>query len=484
MSVTSKNNNDTIDISISPNKRRHSKKRRRLMISHYIAAANVVILGLVFLAGFIYLLFLDRETVSNEENRTLTKFPKFSISSYFSGEFTEGVADYYDDTVHNRSEIKNFIASTLLPLKGRQYGDDEITIYGSGFENLDEIQNETQAPTEPASTQPAATTDPKNTGTTTAASEVNTTTTTTVTTLPDNKNEAADGEIANNIVVANNRGLMLYGGGKANGIEYASFLNAYKRDLGEDVNVYSMVCPTSVSYYMPENYLDLTASEKDNIDNINSALDGVIPVNIYDALLLHKDEAIYSRTDHHWQPLGAYYAAEEFARTAGVTFADLSEYETVTLPGYVGTLYGFTNSSALINNPEDFVYYIPSMNTTTTRYSTSFTDPREEYLLLDPAPMSSSNYYMVFGGDGQITHVNTDCKNNRTLVIFKDSYGNALLPMLTSSFEDIYLCDIRYFYLNAISFIQQVEATDVLFAMNTFSATGSNYKHIESNRTK
>jgi hypothetical protein len=235
---------------------------------------------------------------------------------------------------------------------------------------------------------------------------------------------------------------------------------------------------------MPENYLSLTASEKENIENINSALDGVIPVNIYDTLLLHKSEAIYSRTDHHWQPLGAYYAAEEFASVADVPFADLSEYETVTLSGYVGTLYGYTNSSALLNNPEDFIYYIPKTKTVTTRYTTYFTDPHEDSLLLDPSYMSNSSYYMVFGGDQQITHVSTSCKNGRNLVIFKDSYGNALLPVLTSSFENIYLCDIRYFDINAISFIQEVDATDVLFAMNTFSATGSNHTSIEENRTK
>ncbi|MBQ8296382.1 MAG: hypothetical protein IJX77_01200 [Ruminococcus sp.] len=482
------NNENNIDIEIPKNpKRRMSKRRKELLVSHYVAAANIVLIALIFIAGFIYLTFLDRETVSNEENRNLAKLPKFTLSSYFSGEFTEGLADYYDDTVPNRSEIKKFIASSLLPLKGRQYGEDEITIYGSGFENNNDSEEPetpvTEPPTtEPVTDEPAVTSQPEST--TSAAVSTAAVTTTTVTTLPDNNNAAADGEIANNIVVANNRGLMLFGGSKSNGLEYASFVNAYKEALGDSVNVYSMVCPTAVSYYMPENFLDLTSSEKDNIDNINSALVNVTPVNAYDALLLHKNENIYARTDHHWQALGAYYAAQEFAKTADVPFAELSEYEEVSLPGYVGTLYGYTKSAALIDNPEDFVYYIPKTDTVTTRYSTTFTEPRGDSLLLDPGPMSNSNYYMVFGGDGQITHVATECKNGRTLVIFKDSYGNALLPALTSSFENIYLCDVRYFDLNAVSFIQQVGATDLLFAMNTFSATGQNHEFIEANRTK
>ncbi len=484
--MTDNNNENSIDIKIE-SKRKLSSRRKRVLVNHYMRIINIFVISLVFIAGFVYLLVFERETVSNEENRNLAKFPEFSIASYLSGDYTEGIAEYYDDTVHNRSKIKEFISSKLLPLKGKKYGEDEITLYGSGFKNQDE--DETEPTTEPVTTEPP-TTEPVETSTdasaVTAASTTTaeTTTTTTTTTVPDNNNPAADGEIANNIVVANNRGLMLYGGSFKNGLEYASYVNAYKEQLGDSVNVYSMVCPTAVSYYMPENYLDLTASEKDNIDNINSGLVNVTPIDVYNTLLLHKSEDIYSRTDHHWQSLGAYYAAQAFAEVAGVSFADLSEYETITLTGYVGTLYGYTKSDALLNNPEDFVYYKPLTNTVTTRYTTAFTDPYENSLLLDPQYMSNSSYYMVFGGDGQITHVATECTNGRTLVIFKDSYGNALLPVLTSSFENIYLCDVRYFDINAISFIQEVGATDLLFAMNTFSATGDNYKYIEENRTK
>ena len=137
-----------------------------------------------------------------------------------------------------------------------------------------------------------------------------------------------------------------------------------------------------------------------------------------------------------------------------------------------------------MNNPEDFIYYIPKAECKTTRYDTSFTNGVEGSLTLDPTNMSTSSYYMVFGGDEQITHIETQCKNGRTLVIFKDSYGNALAPVLTGSFENIYVCDIRYFNLNAVSFIQQVGGTDVLFAMNTYSATGQNHNYIESIRTQ
>lgn len=465
------------------NKRKNmSLKQKRKVLISFLEAINAAVITLIFIGGAVYLTAFPRETISHEETEKLTKFPKFSLSSYFDGSYTEGIADYYDDTVPNRSSIKKFISSKLLPLKGRQYGNDSITIYGSGFENQDKPEIK---PADKPTTQPAVTTVPEaSQNTKSSTSSTSYVSTTTVTTLPDNHNEAADGELTNNIVIVNNRGLMLYGGNYSAGEEYASYVNAYKETLGDSVNVYSMVCPTAVSFYMPENYLDLTGSEIDNIDHINEYLDGVTPVDAYTNLLLHKNENIYSRTDHHWQPLGAYYAAQAFAETAGVPFADLDQYETVTLPGYVGTLYGYTQSADLLNNPEDFVYYIPKTATETIRYDTYFSDPCPDSLLWDPSNMSNNSYYMVFGGDDRITHVSTSCHNGRNLVIFKDSYGNALLPVLTSSFENIYLCDVRYFDINAAWFIREVGATDLLFAMNTYSATGGNRSGIQANLYK
>lgn len=460
-----------IDVSIKPQKRKLSEKDkddRREIAINAIALVNMLVIGAMLVGGFVYMVFLKHETKADDENRMLAKFPKFSVESYLSGEYTEGVAHYFDDTVHNRSAIKKFIANRLMPLKGRKFGDDGAELYGSGFE------------------QKAETTAPVTTTlrTTTFAAKTSTSTETTTTTAPpEPENPPAEGELTNNILIVNGRGINLYGGGWGGELTYAAYVNEYKEKL-KDVNVYSMVLPTAGAFYLPENYKDLAYSEKEDFDRIDEALADVVSVDAYTALLRHKDEAIYSRTDHHWQPLGAYYAAEEFCSTAGVPFAPLSDYETVSLPGYVGTLYMYTKSDTLLNNPEDFVYYIPKTGVSVTQYDTRKQNAVGANLLLDPGPMATSSYYMVFGSDERIVHVNTECKNGRTLVIFKDSYGNALLPVLTSSFENIWLCDVRYFDLNAAQFIKETGATDVLFAMCSFSAVGGNKNGIHENLVK
>lgn len=433
-----------------------------------IAVLNIIsILAVIFAVGAA-LVILPRETVSHEENRTLATFPEFTVRSYLSGDYTEGIADYYDDTVPYRSEIKDFISSYILPLRGVKYGEDSIEIYG----NVPAVQAQPEPATEPPVTEPA------DTGTAVTGTAPAETATVPVTTLPDSKEPAAEGEISDGIVVVNGRGIMLYGG--ANGMDksYAQCMANYRKELGKDVNIWSMVIPTAVSFYMPENYLSLTASEKKDLDSIAKQLKDVTPVDVYTPLLAHKAEPIYARTDHHWQSLGAFYAAEAFAEQAGVPFAPIEEYEKNTIRGYVGTLYGYTKSSELLNDPENFVYYRPKADIDgklkVTKYNEWFSEPTEYSLLNDPTKMDKSQMYLTYGTDELITHVETGVKNGRTLVVFKDSYGNALLPFLTSSFENIYMCDIRYFKPNAMYFCQQQEATDVLFAMSIFSAVGGN----------
>ncbi|SFW12496.1 DHHW family protein [Ruminococcus flavefaciens] len=453
----------SIDVSIKPKK---LKKQQRKKALNFISLANIVAISAIFAGGFVYVTLLPHETKADDENRYLTKFPEFSAKSYASGEFTEGVADYFDDTVHDRAHIKEFISDYIMQLKGRKYGADgeEAELFGSGFEKKAAV----------ITTAPVTTAASVSTSVTTAVPEA--------TTAPAEE-APADGELTNNILIVNKRGVTLYSGAWGAEQEYASYVSLYKEKL-PDVNVYSMVLPTSSSFYLPEKYQNLAYSEKEDFDRLDAALHNVIPIDAYSILDAHKDEAIYSRTDHHWQPLGAYYAAQQFALTAGVPYPELSEYETVTLPGYVGTLYMYTQSATLMNNPEDFVYYKPKTPVTVTQYNTRFENPVAANLLLDPSYMANSGYYMVFGADERIVHVNTECKNGRTLVIFKDSYGNALLPMLTGSFENIYLCDIRYFDLNAVDFINRVGATDLLFAMCSFSAVGGNRNCIYNNLTK
>lgn len=460
-----------------PHKKRLTKREyMQRKAQRFSKTIGVSLLSGVVVVLAVVLLLAPRSTISYEENRVLAEKPKFSLTSLLDGSYTSGWSEYYNDTVPFRSKLKKTI-SAMMQWTGVQ--SEEDTVF---FGNVSQVKKKT--------TTPVTTTESVETTVAVAAAgndETNTepAVTTTVVTTTEDPNDEPAAEIGEGIILDHKRAVCVYGGSFSVGQDYAETLNAYQQDLGSDVQVYSLVAPTAVSYYLPEEYANYTASETENIDNINSYLNGVKPVDVYNALKPHTAEAIYARTDHHWLPLGAYYAAEAFAKVADVPFASLSDYDTATKKDYVGSMYTYTESAVLLDNPEEFTYYIPKNKYKTTYYSTSFTDPTEGDLLMNLDGYDNSMYYLVFmGGDDKITHVETDCKNGRTLVIFKDSYGNALVPCLTSSFENIYVCDMRYFELNAIDFCKQVGCTDLLFAMNTFSATGGNESYLESNRVQ
>ena len=459
-----------------PHKKRLTKREyMQRKAQRFSKTIGVSLLSGVVVVLAVVLLLAPRSTISYEENRLLAEKPKFSLTSLLDGSYTSGWSEYYNDTVPFRSKLKKTI-SAMMQWTGVQ--SEEDTVF---FGNVSQVKKKT--------TTPVATTESVETTVAVAAGSDETNTepavTTTVVTTTEDPNDEPAAEIGEGIILDHKRAVCVYGGSFSVGQDYAETLNAYQQDLGSDVQVYSLVAPTAVSYYLPEEYANYTASETENIDNINSYLNSVKPVDVYNALKPHTAEAIYARTDHHWLPLGAYYAAEAFAKVADVPFASLSDYDTATKKDYVGSMYTYTESAVLLDNPEEFTYYIPKNKYKTTYYSTSFTDPTEGDLLMNLDGYDNSMYYLVFmGGDDKITHVETDCKNGRTLVIFKDSYGNALVPCLTSSFENIYVCDMRYFELNAIDFCKQVGCTDLLFAMNTFSATGGNESYLESNRVQ
>ncbi len=332
-----------------------------------------------------------------------------------------------------------------------------------------ETEPEPETTTAEATTTAAVTTVPPDT------------TTTTTTTHAERPANLADympayGEWCGNIVVVDRyegdriRGLPPFYGYLSTGQTYASVLNKYKEMVGSGVNVYNLLCPLASAYYLPAGMENTFTEQHGCITNVGDYLNGVVNVDVYDALAAHLDEYIYSRTDHHWQPLGAYYAAKEFAAAAGVPFADLSEYESVFKTDYLGSNYTYSGQiPEFAQHPDTFTYYKPKNSYKTRYYDGYFSNGYDGSLFFDS--MSGAGCYCSFlGGDTQICEIDSDVDNGRVLVMIKDSYGNALVPFLVQSFDKIYVVDHRYTYIKMNDLFSRVGATDVLFGASISSA--------------
>lgn len=261
---------------------------------------------------------------------------------------------------------------------------------------------------------------------------------------------------------------------------WSAALNKFAEKL-PDTRVYSLAAPIASEFYTPQKYWDsgFTVSQYNKCERIREGLSGVTHVDAYSALAAHTEEDIYARTDHHWNPLGAYYAAEAFAKAAEVDFPSLDEYTPVSRSGYVGSMYTYSKDYHLYNDAETFTMYLsPNADRiSTTYYNTYFRNGWDSDLFVS---RNASSFYCSFiGSDDRITHVRTDVNNGRTLVVFKMSYGNALIPFLTSGFENIYVCDMRYFELNGVQFCKDVGATDLLFTDCVMMIAGNAGKYLE-----
>ncbi|MCR4602537.1 MAG: hypothetical protein K5683_03240 [Prevotella sp.] len=288
------------------------------------------------------------------------------------------------------------------------------------------------------------------------------------------------------------RAMEPFGGSQAEGTKYAEMVNVYYQLLEPEVRVYCMPIPNAVALYCPESARKWTGDERSALDNLLGHLDkGVVGVPLLDSLLEHAREPIYSRTDHHWAPLGAYYAARQLARAAEVPFCDLSHYDADTIRNYVGTMYRFSGSQLVKRSPELFVYYKPrdiSYQTSSIRYSlrggkavaTDTLGFKPSDFFYSYSDGSNAAYLTFMKGDLNTTRVQTETRNKRRLLILKDSYGNALPPFLFYSFEEIHVIDCRYFPDNIIDYVAEQQITDLVFCNNLIHAHNpqitNNYK--------
>lgn len=266
----------------------------------------------------------------------------------------------------------------------------------------------------------------------------------------------------------------------------------YRSKLDKGVNVYLLAIPSAVSFYTPDSARQWTRSEAAAINAIYAELDpNVIIVDVYSALAQHAHEDIYSRTDHHWAPLGGYYAAEAIAKAAGLPFRGLDSYDRVVVPKYVGSMYSFSKDESIKASPENFVYHKPKGIDYKTTYITYGIAADRKTITSESRP-TAGNYFFNFQGggayctfmgtDARITQVKTGTSNGRRMLIVKDSFGNAIPGYLFYTFEEIHVVDFRFFNKNLKTYIESHGITDVVISTNISFAcsqsTMNSYKRL------
>ena len=254
--------------------------------------------------------------------------------------------------------------------------------------------------------------------------------------------------------------------------KYADNVNAVAGALAGKATVYMLPIPLSSGVSLPDELYgkDIFANQKDAEGKIIGYMNGSVKsVALYDALLAHRTEYIYFRTDHHWTATGAYYAYEQFCKAKGITPKPLEGYTTDTYDGFLGTFYRDSNENAAMGaNPDKVVAYHPLSTEATLDYTDKNGQTLRGKIIYDESDAPASFKYGTFiTGDNAYSIINNpDVTDGSSCVVVKESFGNAFVPFLTDHYQTIHVIDYRYWKGSLSQFVTENNIQDVLFVNN------------------
>lgn len=432
----------------------------RLKLSHQqlfrLSLVNITVIFGVMVFFFFGSVLFEKPEISVVEKRDLAQMPPFSVLSLMKGNLTRDIETFYADTFPLRDEFVS-LSAVLKEQQGIRKDDVRIVEQSGG-----ESQELSSKPQQNEAFIPDASSEPQEATESKAETEQKPA-------APETENETV-GPVSNGMFVYKGMAMSLFGGSDQMAQWYAQVLNTYQSEL-PNVQVYNMIIPTAIEFYVPEKYRDLTASQEQTMGVIYNALDSKIKkVNAFPNLKAHTDEYLYFRTDHHWTGRGAYYAYRAFCEQAGFEPIQLEDCETRRLDHFIGTMYAQTQDSSLLENPDYVEYFMFPQAYQAELYVRNSPYYGVPCSLWAEYAKSPNSYSVFLAGDFPLIKVSTDLHNGRKIMVVKESFGNAFAPFLINHYEEVYIVDQRYFQLAAVEFIKEQGINELLFANNSFAA--------------
>ena len=272
----------------------------------------------------------------------------------------------------------------------------------------------------------------------------------------------------------------------ANRFEYL-----YETYLQDAEDIYFAIVPDK-NYFLAEKNGYLSLDYEELIGYMNEKTDYMIPIDPTGQLSLED----YYYTDTHWKQENLVQLADMILSEMGVTDADskvpdqnvmnaetgkeaasgkaeaFSEYQVVEmeLPFY-GVYYG---QAALPMEPDTLKYLTNEMLEGCKVYSYETGKPVEIPMYDMEKAEGKDPYEMFLSGTRPILTIEKpQAETEEELIVFRDSFGSSLVPLLMKGYKKITVLDIRY--VNSAMLGQFVEFgdQDVLFLYSTMLLNSS-----------
>lgn len=468
-----------------PQPRRHRPSQREMLQAAH-RNNQIIFLTMIIPLIIIGLLFpiWPSQAISQDENRALAQRPELNGKEILSGGFSADFDAYYSDQFPFRNSllsinrgmesVRSFFPQGsgeeihLITAQKDSGGLGGIENPAANLENNKPIPGEGDTPDagnsadsgkEQAEDLPVVPREVKAT-----EAQINT-------------QKESDFQTSN-IVIIGGRAMEIHYYSSQFTKEYADRINHLAAILPEDRRLISMVVPTAIAYYGTDELRSGMYSNFAAIQNIYKHEEpSIFKVDAYTELAKHTDEYIFFRTDHHWTGRGAYYAYKAFCETMGMEPTSLDDMELTSPEGnFFGSLYGYTNKSSLLIGSEDKAEIFLPKHQAYYEYFSDLTmsDPISGTLLAANVP-SDNHYILYLGGDVALGYIKSELENGKSIVVVKDSFGNAFIPYLIDQYEHIYIVDPRQFSDPLLELIMAKDIDDILVMNYTFAVSNPNW---------
>ncbi len=231
----------------------------------------------------------------------------------------------------------------------------------------------------------------------------------------------------------------------------------------KDNNVYYSVIPDKHYYASKENGYPAMDYEK-SVSMLKESFNGKY-VDIFDNL----DLSDYYTTDSHWSQDKIADVAEKILSamkneeyTFGKDFFDIQ----TKFPFY-GVYYG----QSALSLPPDEIKYLTNEITDgmIMTYYDNLGKPVQEKVYVEAMFENKDPYDLFLAGAQSIVKIeNPNSKTDKELVLFRDSFGSSIAPLLATEYKTVYVLDLRYVVPDMLpNFCQFDETQDVLFMYST-----------------
>ena len=169
----------------------------------------------------------------------------------------------------------------------------------------------------------------------------------------------------------------------------------------------------------------------------------------------------YYATDSHWKQEEILPVANHIRESLGAS--PLGELEKKDVGEFYGVYYG----QSALPLEADRLCYLTNEELENTTVKSIETDKETKVYNLDK--LNATDRYDIFlSGAISILEINNpEGEKDKELVIFRDSFGSSLAPLLVPGYEKVTLIDTRYIAPDMIKDYVEFSNQDVLFAYST-----------------